>query len=656
MNEKMQAAQTQQSGKPEQRLLVAVAPGLVSEQLVHWTHRLARSLDCPWGAIYVDDSAILPEQDQLQLARTLAVARALGAEVVTTSDPDLARGLLRSATERGVTQIVLSQPTATSYGRLFRRGKLLKKLLRESGTLDIHVVHFKEESSGPVFSPARSLGSTWREYLVAAAIICAVSWVMTYTRTLMAFQAVAWVFLAAVVLMAPVVGRGATLLAAVMSALLWDYYFEPPIHSFSILAPRDQFLFGMFILIAVVLGQLTAKIRRQEKVERERKERAEALQRLTREVTEAAGYDDMLAQAVRQTAFVFKAPVALILPSSSGEMSLHPVSTFQVTEEEIRVAAWVHERGLMAGRFTADFPLATALYLPLSAYGAKWGVMALQLSQAEAPTIHQRTLMDAFAEQIAMAIQRCRMQEISEKSKLLAESERLSKTLLNSISHEVRTPLTVIQSAADCLADFPKPGASISPKAMIAEIQEAAKRLNRLVGKVIEATRLETGHVQPKFEPCEVGELVQVVEEATLKELAHHKVRIKIASNLPPVPMDFELMVHALANLLSNAAFHTPAGTEVQLLARVEDVNLLLVVADNGPGIPPESIPRLFEKFYRAPGAPTGGTGLGLSLVKGFVEAQGGQVTVENRPEGGAAFTIRLPLKQISTPAGCVPV
>jgi two-component system sensor histidine kinase KdpD len=153
-----------------------------------------------------------------------------------------------------------------------------------------------------------------------------------------------------------------------------------------------------------------------------------------------------------------------------------------------------------------------------------------------------------------------------------------------------------------------------------------------------------------------VGELVQVVEEATLKELAHHKVRIKIASNLPPVPMDFELMVHALANLLSNAAFHTPAGTEVQLLARVEDVNLLLVVADNGPGIPPESIPRLFEKFYRAPGAPTGGTGLGLSLVKGFVEAQGGQVTVENRPEGGAAFTIRLPLKQISTPAGCVPV
>ncbi|MGA2175088.1 MAG: ATP-binding protein [Verrucomicrobiota bacterium] len=231
-------------------------------------------------------------------------------------------------------------------------------------------------------------------------------------------------------------------------------------------------------------------------------------------------------------------------------------------------------------------------------------------------------------------------------AEVLAESERLSKTLLDSISHEIRTPLAVIQSATAYMAEFEKSDFSASQKAMIAEIQEATERLNRLVGKVIEITRLESGHVKPKFESCEVNDLIQMAEGETRKELAQHKLTIEIAPDLPQVPMDFELMLHSLTNLLSNAAFHTPAGTEVQLSVKVEAGTLLLIVADRGPGIPPESLPHLFEKFYRAPSARTGGTGLGLSLVKGFAEAHGGQVTAENRATGGAAFTIRLPLEQ----------
>ncbi len=179
---------------------------------------------------------------------------------------------------------------------------------------------------------------------------------------------------------------------------------------------------------------------------------------------------------------------------------------------------------------------------------------------------------------------------------------------------------------------------------MVGEIQEAARRLNRLVGNLLSMTRLETGHVKPKLDWCDVADLIQVALKDLHKDFAGHKVRLSLAAGLPLVRMDFVLMQQALANLVLNAAVHTPAGTEVQINAAVEAEALVLTVADNGPGLPPEALPLIFDKFYRAPAAPAGGTGLGLAIVKGFVEAQGGRVQAENRPAGGALFTIRLPL------------
>jgi two-component system sensor histidine kinase KdpD len=379
-------------------------------------------------------------------------------------------------------------------------------------------------------------------------------------------------------------------------------------------------------------------------MERERLERATALHLLTREVSAAAHLDDVLKSAVQRIKEVFKAETAMLLPSSPGQLGRHSASTFKVPEEEFPVAKWVLEHGQSAGRFTANFPLATALYLPLAAQSDTVGVVGLKWSKPSRPTIHQRNLLDAFSQQIAVVIRQHQMQEMEEKSRILAESERLSKTLLNSISHEIRTPLAVIQSATSNIVEFGYADLSNSQKVMVAEIQEASERLNRLIGKVLDMTRLESGHLKPKFEPCEVSELVSLAEGETRKELAQHKLTIDLAPDLPLVPMDFELMLHALTNLLSNAASHTPAGTEVELSVKVEDGAMLFRLADRGPGIPPEYMRHLFEKFYKVPNARTGGTGLGLSLVKGFVEAHRGQVKVENLVGGGSAFTIRLPL------------
>jgi two-component system sensor histidine kinase KdpD len=520
----------------------------------------------------------------------------------------------------------------------------MERLLRQSGEIDIQIVRLKEEGDFKAFAgPAPSGGSTLREYLLAVAGVLAAAWVAQYAEPFVGYRAIAWIFLAVVVVMGAFVGRGPTLLAAVLSALLWDFRFEKPLYSFSVDSPDDWILLIMYFVVAVTLGQLTSRIREQEKAERERQERATALQLLTREVTDATSVDDMLRRAVHHTAEVFKADVAMLLPSSRGQLFLHAASTFKIEEEEYRIAGWVFEHGQSAGRFTKTSPSAAATYMPL-AHGHTEGVMGLRLNQSTAPTIHQQNLLDAFSQQIATVIQRHKMQEVSEKSKLLAESERLTKTLLNSISHEIRTPLAVIQSAATNMVGNGNPDLSQTQMAMVSEIQEATDRLNRLVGKVLDMTRLESGHLKPGFDYCEVGELVQMAEGETRKELAQHKFTIEMAQNLPIVRMDFELILRSLTNLLSNAAGHTPPGTEVQLSVKADDGALILVVADRGPGIPLQSLPHLFEKFYRAPNARTGGTGLGLSLVKGFVEAHGGRVEARNRPTGGAAFTIRLPL------------
>jgi two-component system, OmpR family, sensor histidine kinase KdpD len=632
-------------GNQEQRLLVAVSPSQISEQLVRWAHRLSLALNCWWGAVYVETSASLSEADQWQLSRTLALARSLGAEVITTTDSDLVQGLLLTALQRGVTQIIIGKRAGPSYRRLFRTDRWLERLLQESGELDIHVVRFKE---GPMAkaSPIQGMGTrtALREYLLAVGLILAVAWIGQHVNPLVGYRAVAWIFLSAIVVIATFVSRGATLLAAAMSALLWDFLFEPPIYSFSIDSAEDRILFVLYVVIAATLGQMVSRIRAHEKTERERQERATALQLLTREVTAATSLDEMLKKAAEQTAEVFKADIAMLLPGPEGRLSPHGASAWEIPEQEHAVAAWVFEQGQAAGKFTSIFSTTPSLYVPLAFHGDTLGVMGLRLRQEFPPTVHQRNLLDAFSQQIAAVIQRRQMQEISEKSKLLAESERLSKTVLDSISHEIRTPLAVIQTATTNMYELGGPDLSTIQKAMVLEIQEASERLNRLVGKVLDMTRLESGHIKPNFNLSEVSELVLMAEGETRKELAHHKVTMDIAPDLPLIRIDFELMLHALTNLLSNAAFHTPAGTEVWLSAKVEDGAMLFIVADSGPGIPPASIPHLFEKFYRAPNARTGGTGLGLSLVKGFIEAHSGQVKVENRATGGTAFTIRLPL------------
>lgn len=630
-------------------LLVAVGPSPLSEPLIRWTRRMADGLRCRWIASHVEVPRTLNDEAEAQLTKNLDAARELGAEIVTTSDADVVNGLLRVAHEQNVTQIIIGKPGAANWLHWLRASRFLRRLARESGDIDLHVVRAEKADGSGARAPRwrAALGSSFQQYVFAIGAVLATAVLNFGLMKLVGPRVPGLVFLLVVVLLALFVGRGPVLVAGAFSALAWNFFYLPPRLTLVIERPEDMVLFAAYFVVAVVLGQLVARIRAQAEAERRREERATALYQLTRDLAEAGTRDEVVWQVIAQVNRLFHASTGLCLPEGE-RLAPHPDNTLALSEKELSVADWAYRQRKAAGRFTDNLPGAAALHLPLAAERKTFGVLAVDLPDRSL-TLAQRDLLETFARQTALVLDRIELRATTERARLLAESEKLSRVLLNSISHEIRTPIAVITSAASGLSD----DAHLTPEfrhTMIDEIQQATGRLNRLVGNLLDMTRLESGHLKPKLDWCDVGDLVNVSLRDPQRELAKHSVTTDIATNLPLVRMDFVLMQQALSNLLLNAATHTPPGTAVHVSAQVKDGALLIAVADNGPGLPPDALQRVFDKFYRAPTAVAGGTGLGLSIVKGFVEANGGTVTAGNRVSGGAVFIIRLPLGE-SPPA-----
>lgn len=622
-------------------LLVAVGPGPFSEPLIRWTRRMADGLRCCWLAVHVENPRPLTEGAQAQLEKNLTTARELGAEVVATTDDDLVRGLLRVAREQNVTQIVVGKPAGAGWLAWLKGDRLLRRLARESGDIDLHVVRAEKDDLSPtprIWRPA--LASNLSQYFLAIGSVAVTGLINFALMEISGPRVPGLVFLLVVVLLALMVGRGPVLVAGALSALAWNYFFLPPRLTFIIASVEDGILFGSYFIVAIVLGQLVARIRLQERAERRREERATALYQMSRDLAEAGSRDEVVWQLVSQVNRVFKSPVAVAL-AVNDRLAAHPDSSLALSEKELSVADWAFRQRKAAGRFTDNLPGAEALHLPLETERKAFGVLTVGLTEKRL-TLAQRDLLETFARQAALALDRLELRSAAEQARLLAESEKFSRTLLNSISHELRTPLAASTSAASALA-----AAGNAPveqrRELIGEIQEANVRLNRVVGNLLDVARLESGQVRPNLDWHDARDLVQTTLRELQLELATHPVKPGMPAGPLLVRLDFSLMLHALANLLLNAASHTPGGTAIEVQAQLADGNLSLSVADRGPGITPEVLPRIFDKFFRAPSAPTGGSGLGLTIVKGFVEAHGGTVSAENRPGGGSKFTMRLP-------------
>ncbi len=623
-----------------ERLLVAVGASPFSTQLVRWTRRLAAAQGAPWLAVYVESSPTLPAEIQQRLDKNLALARELGAEVVVTHDDDVAAALVRVALQHNASQIVVGKPRVR---RLFDlvRGTLVDRLLRLGGNIDIYVVPAETENlRRPLFTLDRTLRSAPREYGWAVGAIA----LLTLPALLLpsdVYLSIGLVYLLTVILLSLRVGRGPVLVAGVLSALTWDFLFIPPRFTIYIGKVEDATLFGTYFIVALVTGHLTTRIRAQALNERRREERATALFELTRALAEARTLDDAVFAALRQTDELFEAKTALLLANDNGGVTPHFSGSFALDEKERGVADWVFNNRRAAGRFTGTLPGSSAFYLPLVREEHAVGVLGVAPAAGHVLTLAQQDLLETFARQLALSVEREHLREAGEREKLLAESDKLHRVLLDSVSHELRTPLAVITGS---LENLPATDPALETS-LVNEARLAARRLNRLVGNLLDQTRLASGALKPRLDWCDARDLVNAAIEGVRDALTGYPLEVVIPDDMPPVRADFALMEQSLANLLLNAVRHTPAGTPVFLMVGLErgGQRVFFTVADRGPGFPLAMRERLFKKFERGDAARAGGLGLGLSIVRGFAVAQGGEIVVGENPGGGAVFTIYLP-------------
>jgi two-component system sensor histidine kinase KdpD len=454
------------------------------------------------------------------------------------------------------------------------------------------------------------------------------------------------IYLLGVVLAAVYLGRGPAILASVTGVLVFDFLFIPPQYTLSV--ADTEYLLSLigFLIVSVVISYLAAKAREQALSAQMREAETSTLYALSRDLAISNDLDDIYLAVADHISQILKSSTIIILSSSNGYRILPQGSKIKGLVFNEEIVKWVLEYSKTAGKGTPDFANIEGNYLPLHTAQQTLGVLFVQpLNDNESTNPGNSRILEAFASQVALAIEHSQLAEQSRQIKLLQVAENLQNALLNSISHDLRTPLVSITGVLSALEDESTPLEKDDRRSLVSTAREEADRLNRLVGNLLDMTRLESGALHLKRELSDIQDLVGAVLGETEKRLGKREVKIDIPDDLPLVPMDFVLIVHSLVNLIENAIKYSPDQSLLEIKAWEEKNEMFIAVLDQGVGIPPDDITRIFDKFYRVqrPELVTG-TGLGLAISKGIVEAHGGRIWAENRVSGGTVFTIALPM------------
>jgi two-component system sensor histidine kinase KdpD len=646
-----------------ERLLVAVGPYEDAERLVRAGKRLAAALHAEWIVVYVETPELLrmAEDERDRRIALLRLAESLGAEAVTLGGSSAGEELANYARTRNVTRILIGRPRRPLWRRLFSPSTYGELLARTQG-VDVIVVGGADETMAlrsPFLARSRAYlqGATaadsakarWPGYAWSATAVLACTLLGQAMTPAFELVNVAMVYLLAVVLIAFRYGRGPAVAASIAGVASFDFFFVPPQLSFAVSDIQYLLTFAIMLAVALIISSLAASVRLQANVAGHRERRTAMLYAMTRELAATRGEQNMARAAVRHIGEVFDSQVAVLLPDGAGRMR-HPrgeCAAGSLRGADLGVAQWVQDHGEPAGLGTSTLPGSEALYLPLKGTRAALGVLAVLPANPRRVLLpEQFHLLETFAAQVALGIERAQLAEQAQRAQVSAETEGLRNALLASISHDLRTPLAVISGASSNLAERGERLAPAERAALARSIYDQSQQMERLIANVLEMTRLEAGAIALNRDWHALGEIAGSVLNRLRDALAAHPVDVALPADLPLVRVDATLVEQVLANLLENAAKYTPPGTRLALRAERSLGELRVSIEDDGPGLPAGDPDRLFAKFQRgaAEGA-IGGVGLGLAICRAIVQLHGGQIWAEHRVPSGAAFRFTLPLE-----------
>ncbi len=645
----------QQVWQAKERLMLCVPPGAAALKLVRSAGRLASGLRADWIAVFIEteENAASDSSSEAQ-RKAMKLAAELGAETTTLAGEDIAGLVLAYAHSRNVSRLVIPREHRHWLQRLrqFGRPALADALSKRDHHLDIILIH--AEAAESVSAPETAGVQRWLNAetgtgsfagfgwaALACTAITALSGVLTHFFDL---ANVVMLYLLAVVLISVKLGRNAAVFGCFLSVASFDFFFVPPRFSFNV--SDSQYLLTFFVMLAVslIISQLTATLRAQTLTAHYRERRTSALYTTSKALSGALMYEQIIEIALEHLTPVFQARIAILLPDSQDVLRQPVISTTAphdalLPEPDLSVAQWVYSHHQAAGLGTDTLPSASALYVPLRAPMRTRGVLAIAPLQNGLPfPPDQQLLLDTFAAQIALALERVHYVEVAQDAVVSMEAERLRNSLLSAVSHDLRTPLTAIVGLASTLQqDLAATQRDELNKALL----EESLRMNGLVVNLLEMARLQSGKVtlQKQWQPVE--EVIGSALRASAQALKSCQISTQLAPDLPLVELDAVLIERVLCNLLENAARY--GHGEIQLRATADDGAMLIGVCDNGPGLPAGV--DIFEKFTRGnPEAASPGVGLGLAICETIMRVHHGSIRAENRAEGGACLTITLPL------------
>jgi two-component system sensor histidine kinase KdpD len=636
-----------------ERILVAVGPSPLSARLVRAAHRTAVGLRAEWFAVFVDDpTVVLTDAQRERVSVHLRLAQSLGARTATIEGRDAASAVIAFAREHDVARIVVGKSGRPRWRELLF-GSFPLDVIRGSGDIDVHLVRSAESPAAAGALPPsarRRAWPKWRELAEAAVVVLGF-----VGAALLAYEPVdlsteAMLLVLGTVVVALRCGRAAAVAASVANALAFNLLFTEPRFTFAIADPGYVVAFATMLVIGLVVTSLVSLVRERSASAQQRERESAALYSLVRELADASSEADVARATVAHLRDLLPGELVVLVPAGGAGLDAgsilasHGVPDW-LAEADFAVARWTFDRGLAAGAGTDRLAGSRGLFVPMVGRQGRVGVLACRAAAAAAvlaPKTHQ--LVATFTEQAALAIERLRLRRRQLDDQRAAETERLRSTLLASVSHDLRTPLSTITGSVSSLLD---PGSALAPAArtvLLEGILQEATRLNDLIANLVFATRLEAGAVALRREWTSLEEVVGSALRRAQSQLAGRPVEVTVDPALPLVEADPVLLEQAVFLLLDNASQHTPAGTRVRLHAASGDGVVYIEVADEGPGLPPEAREHAFERFQRRPGS--AGMGLGLAICAAIAKAHGGSVVLAPERPRGAAFRMLLPMPE----------
>jgi two-component system sensor histidine kinase KdpD len=635
-----------------ERVLVCVSQSPFSAQLIRVARRMAEGLQSEWLAVNVEAPRRRPasEAEKDQLAKNLSLARELGAETITLTAGNVAEELLELARKRNVSQIIIGKPL---HSRLWEwlHGSVVDKVIRQSQEISVHVIPGKpkEDRAKQAAAPARQT-FVLAPYTGVTLMLGLITVLAILLRPYLDLVDIALVYLLPVLFSAVRWGTGPAVFAAVVGLLTFDFFFIPPTLTFTVANLRYLISFAIFLLVALLTGTLSARLRQQVIRSRQRETRTAALYALSSEIAAVADLNAVLESVARKVADTVEGKVLLLLPDKSGKLLLQASSAALgdslLVDNEWAVATWVYEHNEIAGRGTDTLGGASGLYIPLRTEQGARGVLGVWFDGAERYLQpEQRRLLEAFAGLAAVALARIQLTEQAREAQLLAESESLRTSLFNALSHDLRTPLASIIGSVTGLLEEDSVYTPDARRDLLQNIKQGATRMNRLINNLMDMARLESGMLQLHKEWCDIQDIIGVALGRLDELLKSRPVEVHIQPDMPLLRADCVLIEQVLVNLLDNALKFSETGSEIVISASSGKKLAEVSVADRGLRIPAEDMERVFDKFYRLHSPrQVSGTGLGLAICKGIIEAHGGQIWASDNPAGGVIITFILPL------------